>query len=370
MTHRWRLLLVVAATGSLSFVGAAGAQAVTAPTCTKNVGGIGLSAMMVAQAHQVISNRTINAKGCDIGIYVGPNMTNVVIDHVTVTGANFDGILAQRTTYLTVKNSTITGNAFGTIDPKAPPLPGSGVKSRVAQAFGISLFGVSHSTITRNNVFNNGRGGIGVMDIGPFNPGALTQNPKAKPAASANDVISNNTLTKNYNGCAVVTATQNPAGRIIAMTISGNTITGTGMSKTWGPDLGGIVVAANAPGSSAVDVSVHQNTISRSAEGAIVVNAESFNAYTWGVRVDANILTGGNNWLSLEAPKTAGVIVFANPQAEVPPNMTAPRNQATLVWNNTISGQFYGIWSMGADAPMTLKNRITVTTGGTAISTN
>jgi hypothetical protein len=364
------LLLVVAATGSLSFVGAAGAQAATAPTCTKNVGGIGLSAMMVAQAHQVISNRTINAKGCDIGIYVGPNMTNVVIDHVTVTGANFDGILAQRTTYLTVKNSTITGNAFGTIDPKAPPLPGSGVKSRVAQAFGISLFGVSHSTITRNNVVNNGRGGIGVMDIGPFNPGALTQNAKAKPAASANDVISNNTLTKNYNGCAVVTATQNPAGRIIAMTISGNTITGTGMSKTWGPDLGGIVVAANTPGSSAVDVSVHQNTISRSAEGAIVVNAESFNAYTWGVRVDANILTDGNNWLSLEAPKTAGVIVFANPQAEVPPNMTAPRNQATLVWNNTISGQFYGIWSMGADAPMTLKNRITVTTGGTPISTN
>lgn len=368
MAHHWKLLMVVAATASLSVVGAVGAQAAPAPTCTKNVDGIGLSASVVAQSNQMIVNRTVNAKGCDIGIYVGPNVKNVTINRVTVTGANFDGILAQRTTYLTVKNSTVTGNAFHTIDPSAPALPGSGVHSRVAQSFGISLFGVSHSTITHNNVYNNGRGGIGVMDIGPFNPGALTQNPKAVPAASANDVISNNTLTKNYNGCAVVVATQNPGGRIVAMSISGNTITGTGMSKTWGPDLGGIVVAANTPGSSAVGVSVHRNTVTRSAEGAIVVNAESFNAHTWGVTIDANVLTGGNNWLSLEAPKTAGVIVFANPQAEVPPNMSAPRNQATLVWNNTISGQFYGIWSMGDDAPLTLQNRIHVTTGGTPIS--
>jgi hypothetical protein len=368
MAHHWKLLVVVAATASLSFVGAGAAQAAAAPSCTKDVGHTGLSALIVARSHQVIAHRTISAAGCDVGIYVGPKVTGVRIDDVTVTGANFDGILAERTSYLVVEHSTITGNAFHTIDASAPALPGSGVHSFVAQSFGISLFGVTHSTITDNDVYNNGRGGIGIMDIGAFDPGALTQNTKAAPAASANDVVSNNRLRANYNGCAIVVATQNPGGRIIAMTISGNTITGTGMSKTFGPDVGGIVVAANTPGSSAVGVSVHRNTISKSFEGGVIVNAESFNSSTWGVTVDANIITGGNNWGKQEAPQTAGIIVFANPQAEVPPNMTAPRNQATLVWNNTISGQFYGIWSAGDDAPLTLQNRIHVTTGGTAIS--
>lgn len=370
MAQHWKMLVVAAATASLSFVGAVGAvgaQAAPAPACTKDVGHTGLSARLVARPNQTIAHRTVRANGCDIGIYVGANVRNVRINDVTVTGAKFDGILAERTSRLVVEHSTITRNGFGTLDPTAPPLPGSGVRSRVAQSFGISLFGVTHSTIVDNDVFLNGRGGIGIMDTGAFNPGALTQNPNAPLAISANDVVRNNRLKANYNGCAIVVATQNPGGRIVAMTLSGNTITGTGMSSH-GPDLGGIVVAANTPGSSAVGVSVHANTISRSFEGAVVVNAMSFNSFTWGVTVDGNKLTDGNNWGHLEAPNTAGVIVFANPEAEVPPNMTAPRNQATLVWNNTITGQFYGIWSMGDDAPLTFQNRIQVTSGGTAIS--
>lgn len=357
--------LAVAGAGSLGVDAAVAAP----PTCTPNVDGSGLSAAVVASSGQEIANHTINAASCDIGIYVGVGVSNVTIRSVTVEGANFQGIFAQDASYVTIEHSTITDNAFGTIDPNVPPLPGSGVQSLVGQAFAISLFGVSHSTVSDNTVYNNGRGGIGVMDNGPNDPGTILQNPSAQLTSSSYDTVTGNREWANYNGCAIVAATQNFGGSLSHLLIADNRITGTqtnfGEIGANGADVGGIVVAADPPASSVTDAVVSENSVSSSFEGGVIVNAEAFDSFTQSVYVLGNQVSG-NNWGAQEAPNTAGIVVYANPGA-VPPGASAPQNIDTVVAGNHASDQFYGIWSLGSN-PFVFGNHIKVTAGGTPIA--
>jgi len=356
--------VVAAATlaGGLVVPGAAGAHvpwpARHAPKCVANVNNSGLSAAIVAHSHQTIRNRTIKTK-CDIGIFVGPGKTHVKIERVSITGAKFQAILAENTAYLTVRGSRIHGNGFGTIDPTAPPLPGSGVRSRVGQAFGISLFGVSHSTISHNVVTFNGRGGIGVMDNGPNNPGTLTQNPKARLVGAHDVVVEDNYTAANYNGCGVVTATQNANASISKILIRHNVIRGTGVSKKHGPDIGGIVAAANLPGSSTTNVVISGNKVTNSFEGGVIVNSEAPTSYTDHIVVTSNYLSGNNFGLVSPTTHTAGVVVFAAPGGV---------NRHTLVAGNVIVRQFYGVISTGANPATTFANHIRVTRGGVPIA--
>jgi hypothetical protein len=316
-----------------------------AASCLSNVGGSGLSAAVVAKSGQTIAHKTIDAAGCDIGIYVGPGVSGVTIDAVKVTGASFQGILAEKTSHLKVEHSILTGNGFKTIDKSAPKLP-SGVHSLVSQSFAISLFGVSDAMVMDNKVYNNGRGGIGVMDNGPNNPGTITQDHSAPVVGSANDMISGNKVWKNYNGCGIVLATQNVGGTLSNMVVTGNVIHGTGISRTNGPDIGGLVVAADLPNSTVSNVTVSHNRVTGSFEGGLIVNAEAPGSSTQNVRVVDN-LAAKNNIGHLEAPNTAGIIIFAATAAKLPPKTNQAENIGTVVSGNTESGQVYRIWSSG-----------------------
>jgi hypothetical protein len=351
--------------GAMGVVGAGAAQAAPASSCTPNVDNSGLSAAVVAHSHQTLSHRWIDATNCDIGIFVGPGVKHVTIDHVAVSGANFQGILAYDTSYLTIKNSRIRNNGFHTLDSSAPPLPGNGLHSYVGQSFGISLFGVSWSTVEHNRVTHNGRGGSGVMDTGANNPGTINQDPSAPLVGSSHDRVVGNTMSANYGGCGLVAATQNFGGHLSHLLLARNRIIGTGTASESGPDVAGIVVAADLPDSSVSDVSVVANKVTNSFEGGVIVNAEAFNSYTRNVAVLGNTLRG-NNWGDQEAPDTAGVIVFANP-APVPTGTNAPKNVRTVVAGNRITQQFYGIYSVGHYAPITFWNHIRVTSGGDPI---
>jgi hypothetical protein len=355
---------VTVSTALLGVVMAGAAQAAPAPACTPNVGNSGLSAAVVARPYQQIAHRTINTS-CDMGIYVGRGVSHVRIDDVRVSGASFQGIFAQKTSYLTIENSTITGNGFHSTDPSAPPLPITGVHSLVSQAFAVSLFGVSYSEVSHNTVTDNGRGGIGLMDNGPNDPGTITQNPSAPLVSSSHDTITDNHMSANYNGCGLVASTQNTGGSLSDLLLAGNTITGTGVSPANGADTGGLVVAADLPNSSVSNVIVSHNQVTDSFEGGVIVNAEAFNSFTTNVRVAGNKVAG-NNYGHQEAPATAGIIVFANPAA-IPPKTSAPKNVSTVIAGNTVTGQFYGIYSRGNYRPVTCRNHIQVTRGGTPI---
>jgi hypothetical protein len=345
---------VVASLG-LATAGAAQAQA----SCTPDVGDTGLSAAVVAHADQQISHKVVHANGCDIGIYIGAGARHVSIRSITVTGASFQGIFAEKTTHLTISHSIVTGNAFHTIDPSAPPLPGSGVHSWVGQSFAISLFGVSHAKVSENRVYANGRGGIGLMDNGPFDPGAKmqNQNPNAPLVRSAHVNIVGNKTWANYNGCGIVVAAQNVGGHLSRLSIRDNRIIGTGIGAA-GPDVGGIVVAADLPGSKVTRVNVNNNTVRDSFEAGLIVNAEAPGSSTTAVHLYDNEVSG-NNVGHLEAPNTAGVVTFAAPGAV---------NHRTKIWDNDISNQFYGVWSRGDFPPKVFDNDIDVTAGGTPTS--
>jgi hypothetical protein len=356
---------MTAATALVGLVPVGAAEA--AQSCTMDVGHSGLSAAIVAHAHQTIAHQTIDAAGCDIGIYIGEGAPHVTIDSVTVQDANFQGIFAEKTSHLTVENSTVTGNGFNTIADDAGPLPGSGVRSHVGQSFAISLFGVSYSIVKGNTVYNNGRGGIGVMDNGPNDPGTITQDLSASVVSSSHDQIIDNRTSANYHGCGIVAATQNVGGSLSHLIVAGNTITGKGFSPN-GPDIGGIVVAADLPGSSVSDVAVRNNTVTDSFEGGVIVNAEAPNSFTKDVHVTGNTVTGNNSGLLNPPDNTAGIVVFANPESSGIPGMTDPANIGTMVWNNVVANQFYGIWSVGDFPPTIFGNDIQVTDGGTPIS--
>ena len=123
------------------------------------------------------------------------------------------------------------------------------------------------------------------MDNGPNDPGTITQDPSAPLVSSSYDSVTGNREWANYNGCAIVAATQNLGeSSSNSCAIPANTITGTESSLSQigqnGPDVGGIVVAADPPNSTVTDVLVSDNKVTSSFEGGVIVNAEAFNSFT------------------------------------------------------------------------------------------
>ncbi|MGH8988829.1 MAG: right-handed parallel beta-helix repeat-containing protein [Acidimicrobiales bacterium] len=346
------------------------APAAAATTC-EAAGSTGLTAAIVATSGDVISTTTVTASACDVGIYVGSTVTGVSIVHTTVTKAKFQGIFAEDSSHLVIRTSTVEDNGFTTLTttPKAPTLGTGKLHSDVSDSFGISLFGVSDSSVVNNTIHDNGRGGIGIMDNGPNDPGAMTANQdKSAPlVASSHDSVVGNTISTNFAGCGLVVATQNFGGALSDLLLASNKITGAlPPPGENGPVVGGLVVAADTPHSSVTDVIVAGNTVSDSFEGGIVVNAESFDSSTSQITIFHNTLSG-NNWGSQEAPHTAGIIVYANP-ATTPPNTSAPINLGTVIFSNGITGQYNGIWSQGHNSPFAFANHITVTSGGAPVT--
>ena len=135
-------------------------------------GTTGLTAAEVVTGGTVTAT-SIDATGCDVGIYVGPTAASGVIiggataaAGVTVSGANDTGIFVDQAATVTIENDTVENNGVA---------PGAGL----ASFGGILLAGVSDSTVTSNTVTGNGGGGIFVNDNGPVNPGAPNAGPNA-----------------------------------------------------------------------------------------------------------------------------------------------------------------------------------------------
>jgi hypothetical protein len=323
----------------------------------------GFTAKVVATAGQHISRRTVDATGCDVGIYVADQASHVTISRVTVTGANGAGILVENTSDIVVERSIVHDNGFNVPPPPPPigPPMTDPTEPRLPQAFGISLFGVSNAMVTRNTVYDNGRGGIGVMDTGPFDPGHITGmgTSPSMPVPSENVVVSRNTLWGNLNGCAVVVSVFNTGNHISDVTVTRNTITGTGFGAT-GPDVGGIVAQSNGENSMVKNITISRNSISDSGESGVIVHAAAPGSHTVNVQVVRNLLSG-NNQLNEETGHTTGVVV----SSWLAGADLGQSNINTRVERNTMTDQFYGVWTQGPNPPTLVRNAITVTAGGT-----
>ncbi len=349
-----RPLAVAAAAGVLTLGGAfaLGGAAVPAGASTPHVpiclpaGTTGLTTSVVATLN--MTGGSINATGCDLGIYVPPGTSGIVISGVTVTGANDHGIFVQDATNVTISGSTVTGNGVA---------PTTGIAENKA----IELVGTTNSTVTGNTVEGNtGDGGIGLADDGSLDPGA----PNAGTLhASTGDTISNNKSIGNYAGCGIVVAAYDPGAGISTATVSGNTVSGTiGAFGPHGPVIGGIVVAADTPHTSVSNVTVTGNTITGSFIPGIVVHSNAPLDTVSGVQLTSNRLSG-DDWGSTDGPPVpAGILVAAT---QIPAPVT-PTLTGTTITGNTISQEFYGIWRAGDASTTASTNTVTTFPGGNA----
>ncbi len=334
----------IPASGAFS-AGASSQRSISGTGCTV-VGTTGLTAKLVTSVG--LTGTTVTATGCDVGIYVPPATTTIVIAHVKVSGAKDEGILVQNSTYVTVEDSTVTGNG---VDPTPS----------IAFDNALELVGTSNSTVVGNTVSGNFAGGIGVADDGPTNPGG----PKPSTLSPANhDTITNNTISGVYGGCSIVFSSRNPGAGITGGHITGNVLTGDpGHFGPHGPVIGNIVVATAGFGASLSGVTVSRNKVTGAGLPGIIVHADAPKSKVSRVTVTHNTLSG-DDWLTTDGPPVpAGIVLASSP---IPPPIS-PVVTTTSISANKVSGEYYDVWSSGAQKNSIGTNTFSTTPGGTQV---
>jgi hypothetical protein len=287
----------------------------------------GLTAAVTAKTGQVITG-TVNAAGFDIGVYVGPGITGVVITKAIITGANDHGIFIQDTSGIIVKDSVISGNGVS---------PHGGIPEDKA----IALSGTSNCLIKNNNVsFNLADGGIAVTDDGPFDPAAL--NPGSLHAGTGN-VVMGNLVKDNIGGCGIVVAAYNTGEGVAYNAIIDNTVIGNSPGP-FPPYIGGIVVAADTPFTTAKYNLVLDNTVEGGWIPGIIVHSNAPGDFVTGTVILYNRIDSSGAFPPSEpndAQKTTGINIVAEafPNEPNPPVLTN-----TLVIWNTVTNNYYGVW--------------------------
>jgi len=205
---------------------------------------IDLTAHMINPAGTV--SGTVDATGCNIGIYYGPGHTGTV-SHADVFGANYFGIVND--------GSTVGINHSSVHDIGETPL--NGTQHGNAIYFAVDDPGAAGS-ITHNHVWNYQKNGI--TDTSAGHRVAINHN--VVNGEGPVDYIAQNGIEVGFGATATVTHN----------TVTGNSYTGAG-----GASSGGILVVGgacfNRPAS--VGVRINHNTLRGNDVGVFLANLDS-----------------------------------------------------------------------------------------------
>jgi len=179
----------------------------------------------------------IDAKALSNGVYVdgfdNPGLTQVVVTGFTIENANFEGVLVQDASDVTIWGNSVHGNDLS-LQPSSsacPGLPAFETSDGNDCGQGIHLIGVDHSTITFNDVELNA-GGILVSD---------------ETATSHDNAIARNWVKDNaYNGGITLAshlAFGTGAGTKLAYGIYDNSISNNDCIHNGGAGVGLFAVA-------------------------------------------------------------------------------------------------------------------------------
>ncbi len=322
-----------------------------------SAGSTGLTAQLILTSNQLLTGTTINATGCDIGIYVPPGSDKVLISGVTVTGANEHGIFVQDSSHVVIQFSVVTGN--GVAGHACPP-SGEPPAGCIAEDKGIELVGTSDSIVTENLVSHNvADGGIGVADDGPTNPGAPNTYPGITHGAK-NNVVSNNLIIDNSNGCGIVIAAYNQGTPVENIQVLRNTVIGAAPASGQlfppaGSYIGQIVVATDGPFAEISNTQVVGNKLDGSQLPGIVVHSNVFGDVLTKTLIKDNVI--GDNGYYPGPPATnpngpgvsqgtTGIALIAEIGGTDTP---VPVLSDTEVGSNTILNDTNGVWLCGTD---------------------
>ena len=288
------------------------APALAGASCAQ-AGTTGLTAKVVATGGEHITGR-VDATGCDVGVYVGPGVTGVVISGATITGANDHAIFIEDTTRVVVEQSTITHNGLA---------PAKGV----GEAKAVALVGTRGVIVRDNLVTGNLHGGIEVNDDGSLDPGA--PNP-GTPSPAVGNTISRNRVIGNVGDCGIVIAAYNPGQGVARNIVADNTVADG--------EPGAIIVAADPPGASATDNAVLGNIVRGNLLPGIIVHSNAPNDTVTGTLVLDNTISGNG-----PDPEAAGKAGPTKPTGILVVGEVAPVTGTDLV-DNRISDEYWGIW--------------------------
>lgn len=308
-----------------------GGTTMTVPTCTP-AGATGLTAAVVAIPHERISG-TINASGCDIGVYVGPGAIDVSIVWATIANANDHGIFVQDVAGTMIADDVVAHNGLashkcsGTVSPPC-----------IAEDKAIELSGTSHATVRANLVIDNVvDGGIGISDDGAIDPGAPA--PGTSHVSTAN-LVAYNSVVDNAFGCGIVVASYDATAGVYKNSVVGNSVVGSAPGT--GPFVGGIVVAADAPGTSVWDNLVKQNQVVDSVIPGIVVHSNAPGDRVWGTMLVGNLLVQNGFQSPPNDPTLPTAIEVVAEDHPGEPN--APKLWNTAVLDNSANQDAIGVW--------------------------
>lgn len=241
----------------------------------------------------------INAKGQPNGIYIDgldhPGMSGVLITGLTVTNANFEGILVTNSSYLVISQNHVTGNNQS-LDVAAGTCPGVPVfETNEGQdcGEGIHLMGVDHATVAQNESDLNS-GGILLTD---------------ETGHNHDNVVAGNNVHDNPFACGITMASHPPspdAASKLPYGVFNNTITGnTSENNGFGtPGAGaGVGIFAAGPGNQSFGNKVIGNVLRNNGLPGVTVHNHAAPPGAPGIDLNDTVIVG--NTISGNAADTA-----------------------------------------------------------------
>jgi len=269
----------------------------------------------------------IDATGLPNGVAVDGSaggLSGVVVTGFTVQNANWQGILVENASLVTVWNNQVLNNnknlKISNGVPSCPGLPAalqSGENQDCGE--GINLTGADHSVVS-NNVVQNNSGGILISD---------------DTGATHDNVISGNLVSNNGTACGITMASHSGKG-VFHNVVSGNTSTNNGLKL---PGAGaGVGLFAPGPGSQTYGNVVINNQLTGNGLPGVTVHNHAAPTGAPAVKFDDNIIVGnvisGNAADTDDAttPGPTGINIYS----------VAPMN-GTIVAENVISQEMLAL---------------------------
>jgi len=314
-----------------------------------------------------VCTATIDASGHAEGVVIqAGGAAGSVLGGFTIENAQGEGVLVEGTTNVTVMNNVVSGN-----DVACLPQTGQNDCGE-----GIHLESVTNSTVSRNTSENN-TGGILLDDGVP--PGSIGVQAFGGPTAyygpTSGNLIQSNIVVNNVWDCGITMPSHNSnaapggspnpsAGGVFNNTVTGNVSQNNGIQGGGGS---GILMAAPFPGTAAYDNTIEGNTVSGNGQAGITVHSHAPAQDVNGNQILNNTVgqnavgetspgsgvftSGSTSAGDVDAgdPATTGILVYS----------AVGHVTGTAIQGNSISNNYYGIWTQNVDTSGTSSNTFT-----------
>lgn len=283
-------------------------------------GGTGYTAAVIAKPNQVITGN-VQAAGCNIGIYIGPDASGASVLSASVTGASDHAIFVQNANRVTIRNVTASLAVTRLSAIRHALLP---------QDKAIVLIGTTGSKVVGSTLTGSFDGGVAISDDGIIDPAALNPGP---PKSSRHDLIAGNRIA-SVGGCGIVVTSFVPGQGVYDNSVADNNVVNSAP--------GGIGIGAVSPHTTARGNVIAGNEIIGTASGTsapgVIVHSNARGAAVEANTITRNVITNGQSVLPYGDASATGIVLVGIVDPVV----------GTVISGNVLSGETVGVYAARA----------------------